>query len=183
MRILLVGVGCVGKTVIGAILARRLGWLFFDLDEEIERYFSTPIERLQARFVTGYSYRKECSVVLRRIVVDNPTCIVALSPSGLRDAYLRVVRKVSCLTVAIADRPENILQRVAFYDIDSKLYEKHLTDEEKQYYLKEIKKDITFFKKSYQRADLHVDIAGLDAEASAKLIEDLVKEHSHGAGS
>ena len=66
------------------------------------------------------------------------------------------------------------------YDIDSKLIEKHLTEEEKRLYLREIKKDITFFKKSYQRADLHADIVGLDTEASAKLIEDLVKEHSHG---
>ena len=131
---------------------------------EIERYFGTSIERLQARFLTDYSYRKECSVVLIRIAADNQSCVIAHMPSGLRDAYLRVIRKVACLTVAIEDSPENILQRITFYDIDSKLIEKHLTDEEKRLYLKEIKKDIT----------------GLDAEASAKLIEILVKEKSRG---
>lgn len=71
------------------------------------------------------------------------------------------------MTVVIEDKPENILERITFYDIDSKLIEKHLTEEEKRLYLREIKKDITYFKKSYQRADLHTDIAGLDAKASA----------------
>jgi shikimate kinase len=177
MRILLVGVGCVGKTTIGAVLAGRLGYPFFDLDAEIETHFGTSIERLQSRFLTDYSYRKECSVVLKRITTDHPDCIIALAPSGLRDAYLRVIRKVSCVTVALEDRPENILERITFYDIDSRPIDKRLTDEERRAYLREIKKDITYFRKSYQRADLHADIAGLDAQASARLIEGLVNEY------
>lgn len=127
MRLLLVGVGCVGKTTIGAILARRLGCPFFDLDAEIERHFGASLERLRGRFLTAYSYRKECSIVLARIAVDNPSCVIALAPSGLRDAYLRTIRKLPCVTIAVEDRPENILRRITFYDIDSKPIDKHLT--------------------------------------------------------
>jgi len=174
MRILLVGVGCVGKTTIGRLLAGRLGCPFLDLDEEIEEHFDTSIERLRARFLTDYSYRKEVSVALKQIVTQNPDCVVALAPSGLRDPYLRIIRKVACVTVAIEDSPDNILRRITFYDIDSRPYEKYLTDEEKKLYRKEIKEDITFFKKSYARADLHADITGLDAEASAEMIEGLL---------
>jgi hypothetical protein len=58
LRVSLVGVSCVGTTTIGRILADRRGWPFLDLDEEIERHFGLSIERLQARFLTGYSYRK-----------------------------------------------------------------------------------------------------------------------------
>ena len=177
MRVLLVGVGCVGKTTIGAALARRLGVPFFDLDAEIERHFGLSIERLQARCMTGYSYRKECSVVLERIVADNPDCVVATGPSGLRDAYLRVVRKLPCVTVAIHDRPENILERITFYDVDSKLIDTRLSDDQKPLYLREIKKDISYFNRSYRRADVHADVAGLGVEASAELIETLVAEH------
>ncbi len=34
---------------------------------------------------------------------------------------------------------------------------------------------MNYFGKTYRRAGLHVDIAGLDAEASAALIEDRVR--------
>ena len=107
LRVSLVGVSCVGTTTIGRILAARRGWPFFDLDEEIERHFGLSIERLQARFLTGYSYRKECAVVLERIATANPDCVIALPPSGLRDAFLRVVRRVPGVTVAVHDTPEH----------------------------------------------------------------------------
>lgn len=177
MRILLTGVSCVGKTTIGRVLARRLGCPFFDMDEEIERHFGTSIERLQARFLTDYSYRKEVTVVLKRILIENHDCVIALVPSGLRDAYLRVIRKVDCVTIAIEDTPESILERITFYDIDSRPIKKHLTNREKMLYRKEIEKDITFFKKSYQRANLHANIAGRDAEASAEMIERLLAQY------
>ena len=177
MMVLLVGVSCVGKTTIGKLLADRLGTPFFDLGEEIERHFDTSIERLQARFLTDYSYRKECSVVLKNIAAGNRDCVIALVPSGLRDAYLRIVRKLTCVTVAIEDSPENIVERVTFYDIDSKLIHKHLTAKEKELYRQEIKKDITYFRRTYKRADLHADITGLDAEASAELIQALLAAH------
>jgi shikimate kinase len=93
-----------------------------------------------------------------------------MPPSGLRDAYLRVVKKLDCVVIAIEDIAENILDRITFFDIDSMPIEKSLTEREKKLYLKEIKKDITYYRKSYQRADLHVDIAGLDAEQSAAKI-------------
>ena len=55
MRIFLTGVSCVGKTTLGKILAERLDCLFFDLDAEIELYFSESIERLRSRYRTGHS--------------------------------------------------------------------------------------------------------------------------------
>jgi shikimate kinase len=182
MRVLLTGVGCVGKTTVGRLVADRLGYPFFDLDEEIERHFGTSVMRLQSRFLTDYSYRKEVSVVLTRIAGENKDCVIALPPSGLRDAYLRVIGKMECVTVAIEDTPENILSRIRFYDIDSRRIEKYLTGEEKKLYRKEIKKDVTYFRKSYQRADLHADITGLDGEASAEKIERLLAQHCKEGG-
>ena len=171
MRVGLVGVSCVGTTTIGRLLAGRRGWPFFDLDEEIERHFGVSVERLQARFLTGYSYRKDCAVVLERIATANPDCVIALPPSGLRDAFLRVIRRMPGVTVAVHDTPENILERITFYDIDSRAIDKPLTAEERILYLREIKADISYFKRSYERADLQVTITGLDPEASAAAID------------
>ena len=76
-----------------------------------------------------------------------------------------------CVTVAVHDTPENILERITFYDIDSRPIDKHLTVEERALQLKEIKADISYFKRSYERADLHVTITGLGPEASAAAID------------
>jgi shikimate kinase len=37
-------------------------------------------------------------------------------------------------TVVVTDKPENILQRIRFYEIDSRLIEKKLTPKEKKIY-------------------------------------------------
>ena len=110
-------------------------------------------------------------MVLERVATANPDCVIALPPSGLRDAFLRVVRRVAGVTVAVHDTPENILERITFHDIDSRRIDKQLTGEERILCLKDIKADISYFKRSYERADLHVTITGLDPEASAATID------------
>ena len=42
MIIYLVGISCVGKTTIGRMLAKKKNYSFFDLDEEIEKYYQKP---------------------------------------------------------------------------------------------------------------------------------------------
>jgi shikimate kinase len=98
--------------------------------------------------------------------------------------YLEVLKKSSGITVALNDKPENILARITFYDIDSKPIEKELTAHEKHLHLREIKKDITYFRKTYERADLQVDISGLDIEQATgkvkealELIDKAASEH------
>jgi shikimate kinase len=180
MRIFLTGVSCIGKTTLGKILAERFQYPFFDLDTEIELYFGKSIERLRSRYLTGHSFRYEVgAVVLKDIIFkrNSSDSVIALPPSGLKDAYSRTIKKVEGVVVAITDTPENILKRITFYDIDSKLIQKELSDKETAYYLKEIKKDITYFGKTYKRAHLMVDIAGLSIENSVSRIQDAVQSY------
>jgi shikimate kinase len=178
MRVFITGVGCVGKTTVGEKLAALLGCPFFDLDAEIETYFGTSIERIQKRFLTAYSYRKEASKALKQVLSqeDSRNCVIALPPSGLMDAYWRTVKKANATTVVLEDTPENILRRITFYDIDSKPIEKNLSEKEKQLYLREIKGDISYFRPSYQRANVILTIAGLGAEEAAQRVRHVLIE-------
>jgi shikimate kinase len=45
-RIYLIGFMGAGKTTVGRRLAKRLGWKFFDLDQEIERHEQRPIPEI-----------------------------------------------------------------------------------------------------------------------------------------
>jgi shikimate kinase len=178
MRIFLTGVSCVGKTTIGRKIAELLGIKFFDLDHEIERFFDTSIERLQNRFLTTHSFRNEAAKALVHLLSrpDSRMCVLALPPSGLMGGYLGAIKKVTGTTVVLTDRPENILERITFYDLDPRPIEKKLTSKEKKLYLREIKKDITYFRTSYQRANLQVDISGFDANQAACKVIEAVKE-------
>jgi hypothetical protein len=100
--------------------------------------------------------------------------VIALPPSGLRDAYLRVIRKSSALVVVLTDTPKNILNRVTFYDVDSKPITKVLDDKAKKYLLSEISQDITYYKRSYSRAHFQVDISGLDISQAAIKLKELL---------
>ena len=177
MRVFITGVSCVGKTSIGAILASRLGCRFFDLDVEIERFFNTSIERLRNRFLTVESFRNEAARALMHILghPESRNCVIALPPSGLMGRYLRVLKRAGGTIVVLTDKPENILNRITFYDINSRPIEKQLTERENLLYLREIKKDITYYRKSYDRAGLRVDISGLTPEAAAEKVQQSLK--------
>ncbi len=94
MVILLTGVSCVGKSSIAKKLAENVNFIFFDLDIEIEKYYGNTISRLKAEILTEYSWMLKGVVVLKKILEEKKQkdIVVAMPPSGLRDAYLRVVR-------------------------------------------------------------------------------------------
>ncbi len=172
MTIFLTGVACVGKTIVGAKLAGLLSCTICDLDAEIEMFHNTSIERLQKRFLTGYSFRVEAAKALIHLLDrdESQYCVIALPPSGLLDAYWRVVKKARGVVVVLRAAPEDILSRITSYDLNSNLIEPHLTPREKKAQLREIEKDWTFFKVSYKRAGLFVDITGLDADAATRKV-------------
>ncbi|MBE9572897.1 MAG: hypothetical protein IMF11_19910, partial [Proteobacteria bacterium] len=146
-------------------------------DHEIESFFETSIERLQNRFLTMHSFRNEAAKALVHLLnrPESRDCVIALPPSGLMGGYLRAIKKARGTTAVVTDKPENILERIRFYNIDSCPIKKKLIPKEKKLYLRKIKKDITYFRTSYQRANLQVDISGLDADQSARKVKEAVE--------
>jgi len=177
MRIFITGVGCVGTTTIGRAVSELLGIMFFDLDHEIENYFGTSIERLQNKYLTMHSFRLEASKALVHLLnrPESLNSVIALPPSGLMGGYLKALKQTIGTIIVLNDKPENIVERITFYDIDSKLIVKHLSSKGKRLYCREIKKDITYFRKSYERAHLQIDITGLYIQQSANKVFDAIK--------
>jgi shikimate kinase len=181
MRVFLTGVSCVGKTTIGTKLADLLDYAFIDLDAEIERYFRTSIERLQRQYLTAYSFRKEASKALKHVLSrkDGRDCVIVLPPSGLMDSYWRVVKRAEGTIVVVRDEPENIVKRAIFYDIDSRPIHKDLTEKERRLYVREIRKDIAYFGRTYRRAHITVDIAGLAPDDAARKLKEVIGPRQH----
>lgn len=177
MKIYIVGISCVGKTTIGGLLADYLGFSFYDLDVEVEKYYQKPIKKIQNECLTINGYRQKASVVLEKLLKNRENSVISGTPSGLRDSYLQVFKKhkkeFDLISVNIIDTPENISDRLTFYDEDFKLLEMKLDENEKKEYLKEIRKDWNYFKKSLSRADLRINI---ENNSLAQIPELIVKE-------
>ena len=177
MKIYLVGISCVGKTTIGRLLANYLEFSFYDLDDEVQKYYQKPIEIIQNECLTMNGYRQKASVVLDSLLKIQENSVISGTPSGLRDSYFQVYKKhkkkKDLISINIIDNPENILDRLTFYDVDSKLLNIELDDNEKKKYLKEIIGDLNYFKKSLSRADLQISIGNISL---AQIPELIVKE-------
>jgi len=174
MRIFLVGVSCVGKTAIGADLAKLLDCNFFDFDEEVERFFGMPIEHLQGKFSSMELFRQEASKALLYVIncKESQNSVIALPPSGLMNFYWKAISKSSGTIIVLKDDVLNILQRIEFFDKDSNLITKKLSNKEQRYYLSEIQKDIIYYNNSYERASFSVSINGLKIRQAAKKVKD-----------
>lgn len=184
MIIYLVGVSCVGKSTAGKLLADKIGFSFYDFDDEIEKYFGKPKEHILDDYMFSYSFREDTRIVLHDLLKKKENAVIAASPSGLRDVYLQEYKKSrkesgnNFVSIHLSDKPENILKRITFYDKESKLMDVELSDREKKLHFKEIKKDITFFKKFNGRADHEFSVDGLTLdEIPEKLIDLLLKEN------
>jgi hypothetical protein len=85
--------------------------------------------------------------------------------SGTRDAA----------TVVLRDTPDNILRRISFYVVESRPIQKRLTDHERGFYLREIKRDIAYFSRSFGRANESVNVSDCSLEDAARRVREALK--------
>lgn len=94
--------------------------------------------------------------------------------AGLKFSYLRVYNKHKAdkdlCSIHINDSCENILERLTFYDKDSIPVKKYLDDTKKKKYLQSLRDDYQFFRNSYRRADLKIDINNMNLEDIVNMI-------------
>ncbi len=180
MIIYLVGISCIGKTTIGKMLAEQIRFAFYDIDEEVERYYQKSIERLQDESFTMNGFREKASVVLDNILSDTDYSVISGTPSGLKYSYWKVLKKhkskKEIFTIHIQDSYENVLKRLTFYDKNSKPIVVEMDELKKRIYLKKIKADYNFFKNSYKRADLQINIENISLKDITNFIISKLEE-------
>ena len=177
MIIYIVGISCVGKTTIGRLLAEKINYSFFDLDDEIESYYQKPIERIQDDCLTMNEYREKASVVLDKLFSETVDSVISGTPSGLKYSYLQVYKRhkgKELFSICLNDSLDNILDRLTFYDKDSNPIIERLDESKKKRYLKGIRADYNYFKDSYERADFQINIEDVPLEKTPDIITEKI---------
>lgn len=174
MIIYLVGMTCVGKTTIGRMLAERIGFTFFDIDESVQEYYQMPIERIQDECLTMYGFREKASAVLDQVFSKNIDSVVSATPAGLKFAYLGVYKRhknnKALYSIHLYDSAKNIVNRLTFSDKDSNPIIEPMDESKRMHYLHEIQEDYNYFRESYKRADFRVNIEDVRLEDIPDLI-------------
>lgn len=94
---------------------------------------------------------------------------VQKKPSGLFGSYNAIIKKhPDVLTIALYDEAKNIVERLIFFDDESKPIHNVVNDNNKYGYYQEVKKDITYFGRTYKKAKMHFNLNGMNANDSAK---------------
>lgn len=109
-QIVLVGMMGVGKTAVGAALARRVGAAFVDTDAEIERAAAMPISEIFARDGEAFFRARETQILSR--LLDGPRGVIATGGGAwIQEANRALIRRAG-LAVWLDSDLETLWQRV-----------------------------------------------------------------------
>lgn len=110
MNIILTGFMGTGKTAVGKRLAKRLGWVFVDVDALIESSARQPVARIFAERGEAVFRRLERRCISR--VVRGRHQVIATGGGAFVDAQSRAKLRACGTVVCLAARPQAILARV-----------------------------------------------------------------------
>jgi len=110
-RLLLVGMMGAGKSTVGKALAARLGWLYADSDEMVERETGQGVAELWSTQGEP-AFRKEESRVLAMALADENPSVVSVAGGAVLDPENRRLVRTAGAVVWLRARPETLAARV-----------------------------------------------------------------------
>lgn len=111
LPIALLGVRGAGKSSVGAVLARRLGVEFIELDHRIEQAAALPLGELFALHGEAY-YRRIEREVLTQLLAAPPPMVLATGGSIVNDPTNYALLRAHCRTIWLHARAEDHWSRV-----------------------------------------------------------------------
>lgn len=164
-NLVLIGFMGTGKTTVGQLLAKRLGWNFTDLDKEIEARYNMTVKDIFAQY--GEAFFRQCeSEVIKSMTTRTGTVISTGGGAVLRDENIRNLRHCGPL-VALKAEPEVIIQRV---EGDKQIIRPLLNRPDR---LETVKNMLQERQKRYAFADISIDTDYLTPDEVADKIENL----------
>lgn len=149
MKILLFGTSNVGKTTIGKLLADRIGFTFYDLDEEVKSRLGKTLEEFGHTSNLRRRDQKRGSII-KKIIQLEENIVFAITPISYTDNFKTRIIADDILLIELYDTPENIFSRLVFSDEYDNIYtDDDYKEEHKDYYMKDIQDDLDWYGKIY----------------------------------
>lgn len=162
-NIVLTGFMATGKTEVGRLLARRLGYTFVDADSIIEAEQNMPITEIFKRFGEPHFRDIESNVIKRLSLMEN----AVISTGGgavLRQENMDNLRR-NGIIICLRARPETIYERTK-HDTSRPLLQ--VEDP-----LKRIRELLEFRKPYYEQADIMIDT---DEKSPEEIVAEILEK-------
>ena len=176
MKILLFGVSNVGKTTIGKLLAERIGFVFYDLDDEVKSHLGMTLEQFVGTADLKWRDQKRGSII-KKILKLEEDVVFSISPISYPDNFQKRIIEDDILLIELYDSPENIFSRLVFSDENDDIYTDDLyKNRYKDYYLGEIQADLTWYGKIYHDIGIHNRLF-IDNNPPSKVVDRIISEY------
>ncbi|MCL1917761.1 MAG: chorismate mutase [Peptococcaceae bacterium] len=115
-KIILIGMPGCGKSTLAKGLALRLGWPWYDSDQEIERQEGAPVSEIFSCFGEGYFRELETKCIRRLVQEENPA-VISLGGGAVQNLIVpKGVAEEDCIIVYVHRNVEDILCSVDLSD-------------------------------------------------------------------
>ena len=177
MTIMIFGVSNVGKTTVGKILADKLSYRFYDMDEEVKNRWE--YHSLEDFVHTGTLEERDefRGKVLQELMEDTADKVITITPISYPEYVIESIKRPDVLRIELIDTVENIFSRLVFSDENDVVYK----DDEyryhhKDYYMREIVEDQKWYGSVNEQFDVKkMNMDGTDAETVAEKIVEKFK--------
>ncbi len=177
MVIMLFGTSCVGKTSVGKKLAELINFDFFDLDDELKKFYNMTIEEFSNEGFRSDRDKKRSTVLSNIIENDSKNKVIAVSPIYYSRNFTKFLKRKDVLAIELQDSPQNIFERLVFYDENDNVYkDDEYKNKHKKYYIKDIKSEKTFYKQAFKHVSHKFFMNG---KGITEVAEDLAKSFKY----
>ena len=141
MKILIWGIPCVGKAEVGELLAKKLNYKFFNINELIKEKYQS-IDKFHEEFPNDYARFKEKEKIALEVINNNDNFVMTITLIYIEE-IIKNITNTNTISVELIDSIESIYDRIMFYDENDKPMpdSKEYRDAHKTYYMNEIKND------------------------------------------
>ena len=166
----LTGFMAAGKSTIGPILANTLGWIFFDLDKEVEKKEGVKIVELFDQ--KGEEYFRKSETEILKELSDKDDVIISLGGGAIAsDENFKIIKSTGKI-IYLKSSPEMAYKRLRFKtDRPAFIFEGEEVPSKEQF-LERINHLLESRKKYYELCDFIIDT---DSQTVGKTVDLLAK--------
>jgi len=178
MKVLLFGISNIGKTSIGKVLAQKLEYDFYDLDEEIKKIYKVTLEGFNDLFPNDYKRHQIRCDIVQQLIDCSDNSVISVSVLNYKEQLDPVLQSQNILPIELRDTPQNIFDRLVFSDEFDVVYkDDDYKNAHKDYYIYEIISDLYYYSHVYEDISAKYFIDNKSIEEAANDLYMLIKNN------